>query len=298
MSVARQYRAKLASVVAGAAAGRAAAGRRVSRAAAGRRAGRAVAGRRAGRAAAATLAGGLLLASCTVSSDQPVFKRVGPLITLRVGVFGDPGYQRAGLYTQYERLHPNIKIIQTDATDQASYWSTLQARLKSGHGLDDIQAVPMADISAVTGPLATDFVPLNTLGGVSGGNSAFTDDWLPWVAQQAAGRAGISYALGAEIGPIAACYRTTLLREAGLPTSPTVLAKDWSSWAGYLRFGRLFHARIPHGRPSPTPRPACTTQWRRRPRSSTTARPAAWPWPPTRPSNRPGTPPCRRPATG
>ncbi len=193
------------------------------------------------------LAGCALLAGCTVSSDQPVFKRVGPLITLRVGVFGDPGYQRAGLYTQYERLHPDIKIIQTDTTDQASYWSTLQARLKSGRPLDDIQAVPMAGISAVTGPLASDFVPLNTLGGVSGGNSAFSDDWLPWVAQQAASRAGVTYALGAEIGPIAACYRTTLLREAGLPTSPAVLARDWSSWAGYLKFGRLFHARIPRG---------------------------------------------------
>ena len=248
MSVARQYRAKLARVAAGAAAGR-----RAGWAVVGRRAGRAAAGRRAGRAAAAGLAGCALLAgctmlaSCTVSSDQPVFKRVGPMITLRVGVFGDPGYQRAGLYTQYERLHPNIKIIQTDTTDQTSYWSTLQARLKSGHGLDDIQAVPMAGISAVTGPLASDFVPLNTLGGVSGGNSAFTDDWLPWVAQQAASRAGVSYALGAEIGPIAACYRTTLLREAGLPTSPTVLARDWSSWAGYLKFGREFHARIPRG---------------------------------------------------
>lgn len=193
------------------------------------------------------LAGCALLASCTVSSDQPVFKRVGPLITLRVGVFGDPGYQRAGLYAQYERLHPNIKIVQTGPVDQASYWRTLRDRLRSGHGLADIQAVPMADISTVTGPLSSAFVPLNTLGGISGGNSAFSDDWLPWVAQRAASRAGVTYALGAEIGPIAACYRTTLLREAGLPTSPAVLARDWASWAGYLKFGRLFHSRIPHG---------------------------------------------------
>lgn len=198
-------------------------------------------------AGCALLTGCALLASCTVSPDQPVFKRVGPLITLRVGVFGDPGYQRAGLYAQYERLHPNIKIVQTGTTDQASYWRTLQARLKSGHGLADIQAVPMAGISTVTGPLASAFVPLNTLGGISGGNSAFSDDWLPWVAQQAASRAGVPYALGAEIGPIAACYRTTLLREAGLPTSPAVLARDWATWAGYLKFGRLFHSRIPHG---------------------------------------------------
>ncbi|HUY47103.1 MAG TPA: extracellular solute-binding protein, partial [Streptosporangiaceae bacterium] len=76
---------------------------------------------------------------------------------------------------------------------------------------------------------------------------AFADDWLPWVAQQAANRAGTTYALGAEIGPIATCYRTSLLAEAGLPTSPAVLARDWSTWAGYLRLGRLFKSRIPHG---------------------------------------------------
>ncbi len=224
MSVVRQYRVKLTGPVAAT-----------------------VLARRALLASCGLVTSCAVLASCTVSSDQPVFKRVGPVITLHVAVFGDPGYQRAGLYAQYERLHPNIKIIQTAATDQAGYWSTLQARLQSGHGLADIQAVPMADISTVTGSLASDFVPLSTLGGISGGNSAFSDDWLPWVAQQAASRPGVTYALGAETGPIAACYRTTLLREAGLPTGPAVLAKDWSTWAGYLKFGRLFRSRIPHG---------------------------------------------------
>ena len=26
-----------------------------------------------------------------------------------------------------------------------------------------------------------------------------------------------------------------------------MLAKDWATWAGYLKFGRLFRSRIPHG---------------------------------------------------
>ena len=162
-------------------------------------------------------------------------------------MYADPGYQPSGLYAEYERLHPDIRIVQSDTAQQASYWPALQGALKSGHGLADIQAVPVADIAAVTGPLAGDFVPLNTLGGVSGGASAFADDWLPWVARQAENRAGTTYALGAEIGPIAACYRTSLLAEAGLPTSPAVLARDWSTWGGYLKFGRLFASRIPHG---------------------------------------------------
>lgn len=188
-----------------------------------------------------------MLAGCTVGGHQPVFKRVGPLVTLRIGVYGNPGYRQAGLYTEYERLHPNIKIVEVDAAQQDSYWRALQSGLKSGHAVDDIQAVPVADISAVTGPLSADFVPLNTLGGVAPGSDAFADDWLPWVARDATSRAGTTYALGAEIGPLAICYRTSLLAEAGLPTSPKALARDWSTWPGYLRLGRLFKARISRG---------------------------------------------------
>ena len=28
---------------------------------------------------------------------------------------------------------------------------------------------------------------------------------------------------------------------------PAVLARDWSTWSGYLKSGRLFRSRIPHG---------------------------------------------------
>src|SRR5450759_3194994 len=205
------------------------------------------------------LAGGMLaawmVAGCTHGGSQPVFKRVGPLITLRVGVYGSPGYRQSRLYAGYERLHPNIKIVEDDTPRQASYWTALQSALKpavkpgagSSHALDDIQAVPVADISAVTGPLSGDFVPLNTVGGVAAGGNAFADGWLPWVAQQATDHAGTTYALGAEIGPIAICYRTDLLAEAGLPTRPAVLARDWSTWPGYLGIGALFKRHIPRG---------------------------------------------------
>jgi cellobiose transport system substrate-binding protein len=196
---------------------------------------------------AAGLLAACLAAGCSVGPSQPVFKRVGPLITLHVGVYGNPGYEQSGLYAEYQQLHPNVRIVQDDTATQAGYWTAVQAGLKSGQGLDDVQAVPMADISAVTGPLAGDFVPLNTLGGVAAGSNAFADDWLPWVGQRAMSAAGTTYALGAEIGPVATCYRTDLLAEAGLPTKPAVLARDWSTWSGYLSLGKLFKSRIPRG---------------------------------------------------
>lgn len=201
--------------------------------------------------AIAALAGCTALTGCSVFSgnsgaSQPKFKRAGPLITLRIGVYGDPGYQAAGLYAQYERLHPDIKIVQVSTARQDTYWRALRGNLASGRAAD-IQAIPVADISAVTGPLSRDFVPLNTLASGSAGDSTFSDDWLPWVARQATSTAGSTYALGAEIGPVAICYRRSLLAEAGLPTSQKVLARQWSTWAGYLRTGELFKSRIPVG---------------------------------------------------
>jgi cellobiose transport system substrate-binding protein len=97
------------------------------------------------------LAGGMLAAAlaagCAAGGSQPVFKRVGPLITLRVGVYGSPGYQQARLYAEYERLQPSIKIVEDDTPQQASYWTALRSGLESGRALDDIQAVPVADIA-------------------------------------------------------------------------------------------------------------------------------------------------------
>jgi len=197
----------------------------------------------AGLVAASLIAG---IAGCSPSPGRPAFKRAGPVITLRIGVYGDPGYQQAGLYAEYARLHPNIKIVRDDTAQQASYWPALLSALKSGHA-DDIEAIPVADISAVMGPLVGDFTRLNTMGGVSPGDGALSRHWVPWVARGAADGSGNTYALGAEIGPVAVCYRTDLMAEAGLPTSPAVLARDWSTWAGYLRLGREFKARIPVG---------------------------------------------------
>jgi cellobiose transport system substrate-binding protein len=197
----------------------------------------------AGLVVASLIAG---IAGCSSSPGRPSAKRAGPLITLRIGMYGDPGYRQAGLYAEYERLHPNIRIVQDDTAQQASYWPALLSALKSGRA-DDIEAIPVADIPAVTGPLAGDFTRLNTIGGASSGDAALSGDWVPWVARQAADGAGNTYALGAEIGPVAVCYRTALMAEAGLPTSPAVLARDWSTWAGYLRLGREFKAHIPVG---------------------------------------------------
>lgn len=170
----------------------------------------------------------------------------GPKVTLRVAVYGSPGYRQAGLFAAYQRLHPGTHIVEDTTATETGYWQSLRQHLASGKGLDDLVAIPMAQMSDVLRAYRGSLVPLTTLGGAAGGVNNFEDQWLPWIWQPAY-HAGQAYAVGAETGPLGLCYRPNLLREAGLPSSPAALARDWSTWPRYLASGRLFRQRIRGG---------------------------------------------------
>jgi cellobiose transport system substrate-binding protein len=194
------------------------------------------------RLLAAAMTAAMTAAAAACASPALRTSNYGPTVTLRIEVYGTPGYQQSWLYREYEKLHPNIKIVQTASGSQASYWRALRAHLASGTGLDDIQAVPLDEISTITASGAGDFVPLNTLGA-----SALQGGWLPWAGQEATTASGQTLGLGADVGPMAICYRPSLLREAGLPTSRTTLAQRWSTWPGYIQVGERFAAHAPAG---------------------------------------------------
>ena len=170
----------------------------------------------------------------------------GPVVTLRVAVYGSPGYRQAGLFSTYERLHPGIRIVADVTGTEAGYWQALRQHLATGRGLDDLVAIPLAQMSGAVHRYRSSLVPLSTLGGVGGGVNTFEDQWPSWVWRPAY-HAGQAYGIGAETGPLALCYRPQLLAEAGLPSSPARLARDWSTWPGFLAFGREFKQRIPKG---------------------------------------------------
>jgi cellobiose transport system substrate-binding protein len=202
-------------------------------------------------AAVAMLAG--TLASCSAGGSAtpagPAGQRPsaqGPVVTLRVAVYGSPGYRRAGLFAAYRRLHPGIRIAEDVTGQEAGYWQALRRHLATGRGLDDLVAIPLAQMSAAVHRYRSSLVPLSTLGGAGSGGSTFEEQWLPWIWRPAY-HAGQAYAIGAETGPLALCYRPQLLAEAGLPSSPARLARDWSTWQGYLASGREFRQRIPTG---------------------------------------------------
>ncbi|AVH94070.1 MULTISPECIES: ABC transporter substrate-binding protein [Streptomyces] len=191
------------------------------------------------RLGAVTLAGALL-AACGGSSDDSSSDSAGGKVTITVDLFGSFGYKEAGLYAEYEKLHPGVTIKQTDTEDEADYWKSLQTRLAGGAGLADVQGIEVGRIASVTQQQADRFEDLKKYGADS-----LKDQFAPAKWAAATGKGGEVLGLGTDVGPEAMCYRTDLFQQAGLPTDREELAKKWSTWDGYLDLGKQYKAKAP-----------------------------------------------------
>src|SRR6478672_9177667 len=112
----------------------------------------------------ALLASSALLASgCSSSSSKGSSSSnnnaggSGQQITLKIGLFGTFGLKEGGLYDQYMKLHPNIKIVEDSVEDEGQYYTTLQTHLSAGSGLDDIQGIEVGRIADVDQNLSSKF---------------------------------------------------------------------------------------------------------------------------------------------
>lgn len=191
------------------------------------------------RLGAVALAGSLL-AACGSGASGTAADEPGGKVTLTVDLFGSFGYKEAGLYAEYEKLHPGVTIKQTDTEDEADYWKSLQTRLAGGGGLADVQGVEVGRIASVTQQQADRFEDLRKYG-ADGLKNQFAE--AKWAA--ATGKNGEVLGLGTDVGPEAMCYRTDLLEQAGLPTDRDELAEKWSTWDGYLELGKQYKAKAP-----------------------------------------------------
>ncbi|MEU2111967.1 extracellular solute-binding protein [Streptomyces sp. NPDC019507] len=183
---------------------------------------------------------GSLLAACGSGSGGASSEKAGGEVTLTVDLFGSFGYKEAGLYAEYEKLHPNVTIKQTDTQDEADYWKSLQTRLAGGGGLADVQGIEVGRIASVTQQQTDRFEDLRKYG-ADELKSQFAE--AKWAAATA--KDGEILALGTDVGPEAMCYRTDLFEQAGLPTDRTELAKRWSTWDGYVELGKQYKAKAP-----------------------------------------------------
>ncbi|MFF8606872.1 ABC transporter substrate-binding protein [Streptomyces sp. NPDC015346] len=167
-------------------------------------------------------------------------------ITLRIGTFGSFGYDDktgAKLYAEYEKSHPNIKIVESNVADGQKYWDTLKLRLSRNSGLADIQALEVGYVAEATGPAMADkWVDLGKTGG------ADLDAFLDWKVNQATTPDGKVIGLGTDIGPMAICYNKDLFAKAKLPTDRTEVAKLWQGdWSKFLATGKNYQKNAPAG---------------------------------------------------
>ncbi|MFG2332194.1 ABC transporter substrate-binding protein [Streptomyces sp. NPDC048604] len=186
--------------------------------------------------------GATLLGGCAPDHDGAGGTGGSGVTTLTVGVFGAFGYQEAGLYDAYTRLHPNVVIRQTSIARNENYHPQLLTHLGAGSGLADIQAVEVGNIAEITATQAGKLTDLGRAPGVD--RSAF----LPWKWAQGTARNGKTVALGTDIGPQGVCYRKDLFAKAGLPTDREAVGALWAGdWRAYLEAGTRYQEGAPEG---------------------------------------------------
>ncbi|AEW92445.1 MULTISPECIES: ABC transporter substrate-binding protein [Streptomycetaceae] len=193
-------------------------------------------------AAAAALAAGLL-AGC---SDGPGETSASSgTITLKVGDFGTFGYndKGAGLFAEYMKLHPDIKIVEDNNSNEQNYWNATQAHLAAGSGAADIQAFDISRMGQVTTTLAGKFADLSKVSGVD------PSSWAPVKWAQGKAADGKVVGLGTDLGPEAVCYNTKLFKAAGLPTDPAAVGALWTgSWDTFVNVvGKRYQQHAPKG---------------------------------------------------
>jgi len=68
-------------------------------------------------------------------------------------------------------------------------------------------------------------------------------EFYPWKWQLATTSDGTNtVGLGTDIGPEAICYRSDLMKQAGLPSDPKTLASKWTTWDDFINFGKQYEA--------------------------------------------------------
>ena len=160
--------------------------------------------------------------------------------TITMGLFGTFGFKDNGLYDQYKTVCPNITIQEDVVEQSADYWTRLKTRLASGSGLADVQAIEIGFVSDVVQNHADQFVNWNEVPNAAADKAQF----FPWKWQQATSTDGSdTVGLGTDTGPMSMCYRSDLLKAAGMPYQRDDVAKEWTTWDDFIAFGKDYTAK-------------------------------------------------------
>ncbi|MGW2044302.1 ABC transporter substrate-binding protein [Streptomyces sp. NPDC001858] len=162
--------------------------------------------------------------------------------TISLGLFGTFGYEEAGLYAEYEKLHPDIKITQNVTVENANYYPALVNHLTTNSGLMDVQAIEVGNIAEVVATQASKFEDMSKVSGID------KSQWLDWKWAQASTKDGQTIALGTDVGPMALCYRKDLFQAAGLPTDREKVGALWAGdWNKFIAAGQQYKKKAKAG---------------------------------------------------
>ncbi|SEQ34322.1 cellobiose-binding protein [Streptomyces sp. yr375] len=197
-------------------------------------------------AAVASLGAGLLAGCADDSGDDNASGGTSGggsgKTTITLGLFGTMGFKEAGLYTEYEKLHPDIKIAENVTERNENYYPALVNHLTTNSGLQDVQAIEVGNIAEVVATQASRFEDMSKVSGVSKSN------WLDWKWAQATTKDGATIGLGTDVGPMALCYRKDLFQAAGLPTDRTEVGKLWAGdWNKFVTAGQQYKKKAKAG---------------------------------------------------
>ncbi|MEV0637062.1 extracellular solute-binding protein [Streptomyces sp. NPDC050619] len=195
-------------------------------------------------AAVAALGAGLLAGCADDGDDGDEGSSSGGSgkTTITLGLFGTQGFKEAGLYKEYEKLNPDIKIAENVVERNENYYPPLLNHLTTGSGLQDIQAVEVGNIAEITETQASKLMDMSKVEGVQ------ASGWLDWKWKQATTKDGQTIGLGTDIGPMAICYRKDLFEAAGLPTDREEVGKLWAGdWEKFVQAGQTYKKKAPKG---------------------------------------------------
>ncbi|MGH3646092.1 MAG: ABC transporter substrate-binding protein [Micromonosporaceae bacterium] len=170
---------------------------------------------------------------CSASNSE-----AGGKITLTVDVFGNFGYSEAGLYKEFEKSHPNIKIKERGTGMELSdYDDRLTQWLAAGSGAGDVVSLEEGILIRFKAQ------PKNFVNLFEHGADKLQGNFLTWKWQQGLSADGTQLiGLGTDVGSLAMCYRPDLFEQAGLPTDREQVGKLWPTWDKYVATGEKFAA--------------------------------------------------------
>lgn len=193
-------------------------------------------------AAVASLGAGLLAGCADDGGDGDGSSSGGGKTTITLGLFGTQGFKEAGLYKEYEKLNPNIKIQENVVERNENYYPALVNHLTTNSGLQDVQAIEVGNIAEVVSTNADKLVDMSKVAGVD------KSKWVDWKWQQATTKDGQTIGLGTDIGPMAICYRKDLFQQAGLPADREAVGKLWAGdWNKLVTAGETYKKKAPAG---------------------------------------------------